>query len=63
MTFSTPRTCCTAASMGEVRNASVTSGEAPGHTTLTRSRGSSVSGSSSTGTLSHDAMPSRARAP
>jgi hypothetical protein len=59
---STPRTCCTAASTGEVSSASVTSGDAPGHCTAMRNRGSCVSGSSSTGTYSHDTTPITATA-
>jgi hypothetical protein len=61
-TFSTPRTCCTAASIGEVRKASVVSGLAPRQLAVTRSRGSSVSGSSSTGIFSQLATPSSASA-
>ena len=59
VTFSTPRTCWIAASSGEVRNASVASGEAPGQEAFTVSRGSSVSGSSSMGTSTQAATPSR----
>ena len=60
-TFATPRTCCTAASIGEVRKASVVSGLAPRQVVVTRSRGSSVSGRSSTGIFSQLTTPSSAR--
>ena len=61
-TLSTPRTSWMAASRGEVRNASVASGEAPRQLALTVSRGSSVSGRSSMGMRTHAATPRRATA-
>src|SRR5690625_7145536 len=53
----TPRTCWIAASRGDVRSASVVSGEAPAHDDATVRRGSVVSGRSSIGILRQVAIP------
>ena len=62
MTFSTPLTCWTTASMGEVRKASTVSGEAPRQCASTLSLGRSVSGSSSMGMLRQALAPMSATA-
>ncbi len=58
----TPFTCWAAPSSGAVRNASTTSGDAPGQLVVMVSCGYSMSGSSSTGMSTNEATPIAAMA-